>query len=202
LLAMSSTSGDSSAIPAPVKWAQRNDKLYLTICLEDVQNKQLDLTSNRLTFTGVGGTDRKPHSTVIDFYAEVNPDESLQMANDREIVMSIRKKEPGPYWPRLTADKVKRHWIKTDFNRWVDEDEGPGGDEDGGGFGANDNQLESMLAQMGGGFGGAGGGAGGMDFLKGDEEDFDLGDGEGLEADGPDGNGKKDGEDEEIPPLE
>lgn len=27
------------------------------------------------------------------------------------------------YWPRLTKDKKKQPWIKTDFERWVDEDE-------------------------------------------------------------------------------
>ena len=41
------------------------------------------------------------------------------------------------YWPRLTKDKKKLAYVKTDFSKWVDEDEqdgaedidpGPGGD--------------------------------------------------------------------------
>ena len=34
------------------------------------------------------------------------------------------KKDPeASFWPRLTKDKVKLHYLKTDFNRWKDEDD-------------------------------------------------------------------------------
>lgn len=38
--------------------------------------------------------------------------------------MILRKKAArAEYWPRLTKEKVRNQWIKTDFSKWVDEDE-------------------------------------------------------------------------------
>lgn len=33
------------------------------------------------------------------------------------------------YWPRLTKDKAKLQFLKTDFDKWVDEDEQDAADE-------------------------------------------------------------------------
>ena len=41
----------------------------------------------------------------------------------RVIEFALEKKEEGPYWDRLLADKTKQHWLKIDFNKWKDEDE-------------------------------------------------------------------------------
>ena len=35
--------------------------------------------------------------------------------------MKCSQKESGPYWSTLTADKKKPHFLKVDFNKWVDE---------------------------------------------------------------------------------
>ncbi len=69
-----------------------------------------------------------------------------KIPNDRHVEMVVDKAEPG-WWPRLIADKGKQHWLKVNFDKWVDEDEagyaddmdGPGG---GGGFG----DLQSVSA--------------------------------------------------------
>lgn len=39
----------------------------------------------------------------------------------------------GGYWPHLTADRTKHHWLKVDFNRWRDEESSDEDDEMGGG---------------------------------------------------------------------
>ena len=66
----------------------------------------------------------------------------------------LRKKElKEEYWPRLTKDKSKLHFLKTDFDKWVDEDEQDA---------VND---EDVMGGMGG-MGGADGGFGGIDFSK------------------------------------
>ena len=46
------------------------------------------------------------------------------------IEFALEKKEAGPYWDRLLADKTKQHWLKIDFNKWKEEDESD--DEEGG----------------------------------------------------------------------
>lgn len=39
-------------------------------------------------------------------------------------MLILRKKAArAEYWPRLTKEKVRNQWIKTDFSKWVDEDE-------------------------------------------------------------------------------
>ena len=38
--------------------------------------------------------------------------------------MKLQKKElKEEYWPRLLKDSKKLHFLKTDFDKWVDEDE-------------------------------------------------------------------------------
>lgn len=67
--------------------------------------------------------------------------------------MVLRKeKKDASYWPSLTKDKKKPHYLKIDFNKWRDED-----DEEEEGGGAMNYDIEEMLRSMGGGgVGGAG----------------------------------------------
>lgn len=70
----------------------------------------------------------------------------------KNIQFVLRKKElKEEFWPRLLKDSKKVHFLKTDFDKWVDEDE----------------QNEAPEEDLSGGMGGMGGmpgmgGAGGM----------------------------------------
>jgi hypothetical protein len=35
---------------APIKWAQRKDSIFVTICLPDVTDEKVELTPEKLTF--------------------------------------------------------------------------------------------------------------------------------------------------------
>ena len=59
----------------------------------------------------------------------------------------IKKKEEGPYWPRLLKDSKKVHWLKADWNKWKDEDEDD--DEESGPAGAGGQDFSQMFQQMG-----------------------------------------------------
>lgn len=171
-----------------VLWAQRSSEddaakniIYLTIQISDPIDLKIDLKSDHLII------DSKSNDSVyssidyhlqIDFFKEIDPDQSkINTENGSHIFMILRKKDQQEeYWPRLTKEKLKYHYIKTDFDKWVDEDEqdevkddpndfgGPGGP--GGPGGAMD--FSQMLSGMGGmgGLGGAGGsgGPGGVDL--------------------------------------
>ena len=50
---------------APVKWAQRKDSLYVTICLADVTNHTLELTDKSLIFSGTA--DKKQYNVTLEF---------------------------------------------------------------------------------------------------------------------------------------
>ena len=53
--------------------------------------------------------------------------ESSQALTSRHLTLRLRKKElKAEYWPRLTKEKVRNAFIKTDFSKWVDEDEQDG----------------------------------------------------------------------------
>jgi len=83
-------------------------------------------------------------------------------------LLLLKKKDPkGVFWPRLTKDKTRLHWLQTDFDHWKDEDESD--DEK---AGPNGN-FQDMFSGMGG-MGGMGG-MPDMDMGEGsDEEEDDL----------------------------
>ena len=78
---------------------------------------------------------------------------SSHRLTSRSLVAVLRKKELQiEYWPRLTKEKVKTAFIKTDFSKWADEDEQDG--------------IPTNLDDEFGGVGGIPGMDDGMDFAK------------------------------------
>ncbi|KAI0762608.1 HSP20-like chaperone [Fomes fomentarius] len=174
-----------------VLWAQRSSEtdekknvLYITVNLPDIQADTLEynLTPTKLSFkakTGNAekGIEEKDYEFSIDLYGEVDPEASSKSLTSRSLSLLLRKKEKqAEYWPRLTKEKVRNAFIKTDFSKWVDEDEqdgdnavveddfdmggmgGMGGMPGLGGMGGGMGDIDSMLKSMG-----AGAGAGGFD---------------------------------------
>ncbi|KAI0393541.1 HSP20-like chaperone [Xylariaceae sp. FL0594] len=189
-----------------VLWAQRSSSsdpeknfIYLTISVPDVpkENLKLDLQPTSLTFQGHSETLKRTYHLELSFYAEIDPAESKIHHTARNVEMKLRKKElKEEYWPRLLKDKAKVQFLKTDFDKWVDEDEQNE---------APDDDL-SQFGGMGGmpGMGGMGGDFGGIDFSKlggaggaggfGDESDDDLPDGDDDEMPALEGDDEKEGE--------
>jgi len=103
--------------------------------------------------------------------------ESVKHLTSRALVLNLRKKDlEHEYWPRLTKDKLKSPYIKTDFSKWVDEDEQEGSasttlDDDGDQGGMGGMGGMPGMGGMGGmpGMGGMGGmpGMGGMGGMPG-----------------------------------
>lgn len=109
--------------PPPVIWAQRTNLLYVTICLEDCKNPTIDVQSDKIHFKGIGGTDAKEHEVTINLYQEIDSDKTVKNEKGRLFELVLIKKEEGPYWPRLTKENKKYHWLKIDFSKWKDEDD-------------------------------------------------------------------------------
>lgn len=186
----------STAVPE-ILWAQRSSPsepeknvIMLTINVPNMKPEatKCDLTTNALHFESTieadasKGIPGNKYVFDIDFFEEIVPAESKQHLTAKNLYLLIRKeKAQEEYWPRLTKERVRLHNVKTDFDKWVDEDEQaekPGDDFGMGGF------DPSMLSAMGGGAGGMGGmdlqsmmsqmgGAGAPDFGDEDEEDGD-----------------------------
>lgn len=187
-----------------VLWAQRSSSsdpeknfIYLTIMVPDVprENLELKVESDRLTFTGRSDTLKRTYHVDLEFYAEIDPAESKTNHSARDVELKLRKKElKEEYWPRLLKDSKKVHFLKTDFDKWVDEDEqNEAADEDFSQFGGMGGMPG--MGGMGGmpGMGGMDGGDfGGIDFSK-------LGGGAMPGADDEDDD---DEDDDEMPALE
>ncbi|PTB70014.1 HSP20-like chaperone [Trichoderma citrinoviride] len=191
-----------------VLWAQRSSVsdasknfIYLTISVPDVpkEDLKLDLKPTSVTFTGTSATLKKTYHVELELYAEIDPAESRVNHTAKNIEMKLQKKElKEEYWPRLLKSSQKLHFLKTDFDKWVDEDEqNEAADDDLSKFG----DMGGMPG-MGGDFGGIdfsklGGGAGGMPDMSG----MGL---EGMPEYSSSGNpdSSDDDDDDEMPGLE
>ena len=108
-------------------WAQRSSKddpvknfIYLTISVPDVAPKalKLDLKPTSLTFTGTSETKKLTYHLDIEFYEEIDVENSKINHSAKEIEIKLRKKELNEkYWPRLLKDKAKVHYLRTDFDK-------------------------------------------------------------------------------------
>lgn len=150
-----------------VLWAQRSSEsdasknyLLVTIAIPDCEAPQLKLEPSYLEFSAknkghVGDEASHQYHLHIDFFKEVVPEKSLhKVENGLSYFLKIYKKDLGAeYWPRLTKEKVKYTNIKTDFNKWVDEDEQEAAPADTGDFGdlmgGGTPDLEALKAQLG-----------------------------------------------------
>lgn len=168
----------SKVVSAPsVVWAQRHNCIFLTVLLADAKDPKIEVEARTVTFEAVVGTgaDAKQYKVVIDLFDSINPENSAHVIRDRLTEFCLKKVEEK-FWPRLTQSTEKHHWLKIDFNKWVDEDdsddERKGGGMPGmGGMGGGDYDFEEMMKSMGGL-----GGAGGMGGMAGMGDKPDMGD--------------------------
>jgi len=190
----------STKVTPEVLWAQRSSSseaeknyVYLTISVPDVPPKslKLDLKPTGLTFTGTSETKKTTYHLEMEFFSEIDVENSKTHHTAANIQMILRKKElKEEYWPRLLKDPAKVHYLRTDFDKWIDEDE------------QNEAPEDDYMNQFGGGLG-EDGGFGGIDFSKlgggGGMEGMGGGDAEGAEEGEEDDN---DDDDDEMPDLE
>jgi len=161
----------SATVNPEVLWAQRSSStdetknvVYLTITAADVPKDALkfELTPTGLSFAAKNNTYN--YAVELEFFDEIVPAESKWHHSGRGVEATLRKKEiKDEFWPRLLKEKKKVQFVKTDFDKWVDEDEQEEAGEDPaadmGGMG--DMDMGGM-----GGMGGGMGGMGGLDFSK------------------------------------
>jgi prostaglandin-E synthase len=105
-----------------IKWAQRKDKLFITIDVVDIANPKIDIENGRvLKFHGT--TKDHTYGFELEFYEEVSKEDSKYTLDSRNIFLNIQKQTKGPYWPRLTKESVKLNWLHPDWKLYIDEDE-------------------------------------------------------------------------------
>jgi cytosolic prostaglandin-E synthase len=105
-----------------IKWAQRKNKVFITIDVVEVKNPSIDLVDGKvLKFEGTDNNHK--YAFEIELYDEVVKEESKFSLDSRNIFLNIQKKTSGPFWPRLTKESKKLNWVQIDWKHYVDEDE-------------------------------------------------------------------------------
>ncbi|KAL4423659.1 hypothetical protein ABPG75_000960 [Micractinium tetrahymenae] len=183
----------ATVLSPTVLWAQRADRLLLTIDLQNCKDPQISISNDaaakagKLTFRGSAvshATGPEAHTYQLDlqFYGEIDESDIKQHTTERTITLVIAKKPPHEHWPRLLkpAGKTAPN-IKVDWDKWVDEDEEDEAQDPMGGF---DLSALQNFQNFGAG------GMGGMD-MGGELSDDEEGGGE-----------KAEDSDDDLPDLE
>ena len=136
---------EQSQIPR-VLWAQQRDTVLLTIAVPDIEKVDVKFEENSVHFNSQPASDKAKDKTnyavKIDLFEKIDP-EACKYENIGQKFWRIllkKKDATAGFWPRLTKDKARLHWLQTDFDHWKDEDES---DNEKGGFDGNFQDMFS-----------------------------------------------------------
>lgn len=120
--------GNDMAHLPDVYWAQRTDKILMTIDVPDCPQPKVEIGNHDggdgyLKFQGTNGSNGVDYEVQIDLYGKVNAEGSKISAGGRNVFLAIQKETEGPHWPRLAKEKTKLRNVHCDWNKWKDEDE-------------------------------------------------------------------------------
>ncbi|XP_076946536.1 uncharacterized protein OsI_027940-like [Bidens hawaiensis] len=166
-----------------VKWAQREDKVFITVVLANTKDAKVNLAPEGVfTFSAKAG--QHEYDLKLELFDKVNVEESKINIGERSIFCILEKAEPKWWNKLLSGDAKTPHYVKVDWDKWADEDDDAGpADLDMGGMDFSKFGGMGMPGMGGMGMPGMGGmgmpGMGGMpdmgDFMGGDDEDSDEG---------------------------
>ncbi|KAK6120210.1 hypothetical protein DH2020_046116 [Rehmannia glutinosa] len=154
-----------------VKWAEREDKIYLTVLLPDAKNPKVNVDPNgTFTFSATAGADNNLYELKLNLLQNVDVEECKINIGVRNIFCVFEKAEKKWWKKLLRGDDKTPHYVKVDWDKWVDEDDDTTG-------GPGDLDLGGMdFSKFGdmGGLGGMGDLSGlGDDDMGDDSEDSD-----------------------------
>ncbi|CAH2033647.1 unnamed protein product [Thlaspi arvense] len=113
-----------------VKWAQRSDKVYITVELPDAEDVKLKLEpEGKFFFSATSGASKTPYEVDLDLLDNVDVNESKASVSSRYVCYLVKKAE-SKWWNRLIKQEGKPPvYVKVDWDKWVDEDEEDKGGE-------------------------------------------------------------------------
>ncbi|CAN8269852.1 unnamed protein product [Cochlearia groenlandica] len=106
-----------------VLWAQRSDKVYLTVALPDAKDITVKCEPNGLfSFSAIGSVHGVRFDFTLELFGNIVTDYQMNVGL-RNIIFSVQKEEKC-WWARLLkSEKKPAPYIKVDWNKWCDEDE-------------------------------------------------------------------------------
>ena len=129
-----------------VLWAQQREHVLLTIAVPDIDKVGVKFEEDSVSFQGHSASpevkEKCIYAVKIDLYEKIDPENSkYENIGQKFWRLLLKKKDKtASFWPRLTKDKTRLHWLQTDFDHWKDEDES---DDEKPGFGGNFQDMFS-----------------------------------------------------------
>ncbi|KAL1314299.1 hypothetical protein HN51_041090 [Arachis hypogaea] len=106
-----------------VLWAQRSDKVYLTVALPDAKDVSVKCEPHGLFTFSASGAQGESYSFTLELYGPIAPERCRTKAGLRNILCYVQKAEKG-WWKRLLKSEEKpAPYLKVDWHRWCDEDD-------------------------------------------------------------------------------
>jgi alpha-1,6-mannosyltransferase len=127
LVASPSTAASGETLSPVVKWAQRTDKIYLTVELFESKNVQVLLTidNRHLLFKA----DSRGKSYALDLHMHgslqpfVNKEQQVHVGTRWIKIVLLKSPSDSHFWPRLLADKnAKPPYLRIDWDNWVEDE--------------------------------------------------------------------------------
>jgi hypothetical protein len=75
-----------------LKWAQRRDRLFITLDVQDVAGEVVSLSAEELVFTGEGGGSRQ-YALDLRFYKPVDPHHQVRASRRVALCFDSRCRE-------------------------------------------------------------------------------------------------------------
>ena len=148
------------AIP-DILWAQ--DKKHVHITIQQINATDVDINILEDSIKMKFKSNLTEYDCNLDLFGKINIDNSNWTCNRN--IKFILERDDTEYWTTLLKSKNYKHKIKTDWSKWVDEDES---DDDNSSMGGMPG-MEEMMRNMGGMGGMPGMGMPGMEGMSGME---------------------------------
>lgn len=110
-----------------VRWAQQRETVLLTVAVPDIEKVDVKFEESSVSFRGEAKSakDTNTYAVKIDLYEKIDPEAcKYENIGQKYWRLLLKKKDTtASFWPRLTKEKTRLHWLQTDFDHWKDEDE-------------------------------------------------------------------------------
>ena len=110
----------------PLKWAQNQERVLITIDVADTENVEVDVVEDKqsLKFSCVANGQKYALDMVV--FEPIVKEESAWNVKGRNVIINLAKKDKSQteeWWNRLTKEKVKNNMITIDWSKWKNPDD-------------------------------------------------------------------------------
>lgn len=98
--------------------------VYLTVQLPDAKSSKVNLDPEGIfTFSATAGPESHAYELKLELFDKVNVEESKINIGVRNIFCVLEKSEKKWWNKLLRGDEKAPHYVKVDWDKWVDEDD-------------------------------------------------------------------------------